>query len=528
MAWEKGRFVAAVTVGCVTAQLSGIAVAQSARQVWSYESDGSWLPETVSLGNEGTQVFVEFGAFANSRALFSTHDSDPPTAVWTDQQVEFNFNRTVASSAQYGTHAAMHQEFIDAQQSWKHAILRLYSSSSATPDWSYEFDTPIYNTEHSKVRVSSDGSRIVGAVYDAGTMTTDVTVFDASSPTPVLDITVNTFGAPVGLVVSADGTTAAFRSTMRFLIVDLQTGAALHDEFITNGSFSGGLACSPEGRRIIMASGSSVLSYQRTVGGSYAVSSLATLGVGETVAKVALSANGHALYYSVNNSLQKGMAGLRGLDLVTGASLVNYTVDGGGNLLNLASGLTVSADGGRAALALWGDEFGNVPELMFFQAGFDAPVATQDLPGSVVSLDMSPGGEHVAAAVRACHATQFGQGGSFRVFEAPEVDLVLEGVPSVGSTVTLHQRLNGSALARVLVSPVLAQAPTVFPGAGALYLERELLSWLPTGTVTGNEIVTPFQIPADSSWVGSSVYFQGLGLAPRDLSDNFVKLTVLP
>ena len=507
----------------------GIAQTQSAQPQWSFVSDGSWIAETVSIGDEGSQVFAEYGAYVNSRALFSAGDANPPVPVWSDTQTEFNFEREVASAARAGVHASIHHEFADANQVWKRAVLRCYSSSSSTPDWSYQFSTLIGNGDSSAVRVSADGTQLVAAIYDSGAMKTHVSVFGAGGSVPQLSFIVDTFGAFEAFVVSADGTTAAFRSSMRLVVVDLTSGATRLDQFLLNSTFYGALDISDDGRGLAMGTANSVVRYERQSSGNYVQTETLQLGAGNFCAALGLAGNGTTLYYVVNNFSTPSLASIHGRETLGGAQLLAWPVAGSGSYLNLASAVEVSADGQHVAVGLYGDEGQSVPELLFFSKDSTSPVATWDAPGSVVSLDMSPSGHNVAVASRNAHATQFAQGGAISVFEMPDLDLTVDGVPSLGATVQLRQRLRESSIARVIVAPALDSAPQYFPSAGLLYLDRSLISWLPTGTANSQgEVLTDFTLPSSPSLIGTSLYFQGVGLAPRDLSDNFVKLTILP
>lgn len=511
------------------APAAGIAQTQSAQPEWTFESDGSWLAETVSIGNEGSQVFAEYGAYVNSRALFAAGDVNPPAPVWSDTQTEFNFEREVASAARTGVHASIHHEFMDSNQVWKRAILRCYSSDSATPDWSYEFSTLIGNGDSSAVRISEDGTQLVAAIYDSGAMKTKVAVFGAGSSTPELTSIVDTFGAFEAFVVSADGTTAAFRSSMRLLVVDLATGATLLDQFLINSTFYGSLDITADGRGVAMGTANTVVRYERQSSGNYVQTETLQLGAGNFCAALGLAGNGSTLYYVVNNFSTPSRAQVHGRETQSGTTLLDYQVAGSGSYLNLASGVEVSADGQHVAVGLYGDEGQSVPELLFFSALSTSPVATWDAPGSVVSMDMSPSGHNVAVAARTVHATQFGQGGSISLFEMPDLDLTVDGVPTLGATVELRQRLRESAIARVIVAPALDSSPQYFQSAGLLYLDRSLVTWLPAGSAGAQgDVITSYALPSSPSLVGTSLYFQGVGLAPRDLSDNFVKLTILP
>ena len=517
---------------CACLGLSGTTLAQTLEPTWSFDSDGSWIADTVSLGDRGAQVFSEVGAYVNSRVLFSSGDSGVATAIWSDAQLGFNFHRQVASSADSNVHASMHQAFVDANMSWKRAVLFKYSSDRSVPDWSFEFPGLIVNHSHSKVAVSADGSRIVGAVYDSAALATHVAVFGEQSSTPLYSHQVSTFGAFEGFVLSADGKRAAFRSTMKLVIFNLESGVLEHEEYLLNSTFYGALALSADGSTLAMGTGNEVLAYQLEEGGgnNYAKILSEPLGAGNFATRLGLSGNGQALYWSVNNFSTPSRIELHGFDLLSGATLIDYQNPGSGSYLNLAEGLEVSGDGQRIALGLWGDENDQVPELLLFQAGNNTPLASFATGGSISALDMSPSGSHVVIAARGAHATQFGGGGSLMLFEVPGVGVSFQGVPRQGATITLSQAQSGSNIARMLRSNSLEATPSFFPSGGLLYLERAALTWLPQGSQNSQgQLETQFDLGSSAAQgLGDSIYFQGVGLAPRSLSENYLKITILP
>ena len=103
-------------------------------------------------------------------------------------------------------------------------------------------------------------------------------------------------------------------------------------------------------------------------------------------------------------------------------------------------------------------------------------------------------------------------------------------VGSVGNSVTFEQSLAPGSIARVIASPALADVPRFFEGIGTLLLDETQLSFLPGFVVVGaNGLAwTPYGVPNDPGLIGTSVYFQGLGLRPRRLSEHALRMTILP
>ncbi len=524
-----GRGYAGALVVAFAVLAIGTVQAQSRGELWKLESDGSWQAETVALGNDGTQVFAEHGAYINSKILLSGHDSNPPSPVWTDVDNLLNFHRFVDSARRADVHATMHLE-VDDGGIYRTAVLKRYSSGAEEPDWTYEFGLSLGDQKYNEVRVSDDGQRITAAVFDGGgTNKTHVAVFEGSSATPTSYTAVDTHTPFEGWAVSGDGSTAVFRSNLKLVVFDLDASAVIHDEFIFSGTFNGGIGLSGDGSLLAVNCGSTVALYERQ-GNGYTQTAVHSLPSGGHCRRLSISRDGSTLALAVNFFGQASRVDVQALDTATGTLTVNYSITGSGSYTNMSSGVETSDDGAWIAVGLWGDEHQTVPELLVFQDGSDAPVWSYDLPGSVMDLGFSHDGRHLAAAVKGAHANDFGGGGSFRFFEVREQNLVLNGVPSIGETVTFEQDLPGGNIARVICSPALDPNPVFYAGIGTLHLQRcPEMTFLPHGTQNGNGVFeTLFTIPNDPNLIGTTSYFQGLGLSPRGLSDNYVKVTVLP
>ncbi|MFH1452315.1 MAG: hypothetical protein ABIF88_04025, partial [archaeon] len=126
-------------------------------------------------------------------------------------------------------------------------------------------------------------------------------------------------------------------------------------------------------------------------------------------------------------------------------------------------------------------------------------------------------------AHKGAHAMGWGGGGAIKLYEIGEPDLTLTGVPRAGSTVRFEQPyLGGNQINRVLYSKTFRPSMTPF---GWLYPDRHSLFILPRGIDTGALTRTIFTIPDE---VGEEYWFQGWSLGPRGLSENYVKMRVLP
>jgi len=141
-------------------------------------------------------------------------------------------------------------------------------------------------------------------------------------------------------------------------------------------------------------------------------------------------------------------------------------------------------------------------------------------------IAISPDGRLLAVAYSSSNSDCYA-GGGVALYEVEPRDLALEGVPHTGDTVTFKQAQSQRSICRVLWSTAPADPPVTFANAGTLYLQRGGIQLLDTGQQAVGEAAfeTPYTILAAP---GTSLYFQGIDLGTRKLSDNFIKMTVLP
>jgi hypothetical protein len=80
-------------------------------------------------------------------------------------------------------------------------------------------------------------------------------------------------------------------------------------------------------------------------------------------------------------------------------------------LQNIVSGVSISADGQRFGVGLWGDGPGAVAEARLYSKSQNAPLTTIALNGSVFGLKISADGQRAVFGSKSVHANQFGNGG---------------------------------------------------------------------------------------------------------------------
>jgi len=527
---QKKRITRAALLGAALIQgLTSTASGQGV--VWMHESEGnSWLAETVTLGGWGDHVFTEVGAYANHRLLFSSHDAMPPAPVWDDGQFDFNFARTVDSASEADVQVAMHQEYVTTGSSERQAILHKFTSQSGDPDWTFEVPSSIYGHNFSDIRVSADGSVIVAAVLDGQSGRPVLWVFNPGSPIPIASHTVTSIYGWVTFDLSADGSRVVLSNSQRIVVVDVASGAEVDQIWIAGSPNNGSVAVNRDASEILFGTQGSLRVYADQTGIGYVLDASLALDTGEYCSRVAFSGDGQTLGVGINKAGLFDFARLMKVSRNGFAVELDYVVPSGGELQNIVSGLALSEGGDVLAAGLWGDALGATPELLVFEGPSGVPSYEHHMNGSVIEIDLSPDGERLAVASKSVHATEMGGGGAFWLFETRDRDFRLHGAPQIGSTVTFSQEHEAEAYGVVLSAPQLASEPQVFPGVGSLLLDAGSLSVLPSIVPTdGNGVAyVPHQIPNEASLVGTTSYYQGFGLRPRKLSEDFVRVTVLP
>ena len=523
-----GLRLAVVTGACALGALAGRASAGwGDGLVWRHASGSEgWTPKVVSLGNEGSEAFTGFGPFADYLRVFSAHDQDPPLPVWQNVSSVATFHHGVDSAEATDLHAVIFDVYADSGLQARKVHLRKHSSLSPSADWTYTFPFQTNGHEHLYVRVARDGSRIVAVVHDALSNKERVAVFQPSSSTPIASFDVPLQGPPQGFEISSNGSKLYLCSTLQVRVIDLPGGTLQHQELLFEPIYKGH-GFSGDGSVFAYGTNNKVKVFKRPAGGGpYALAFVHEVAGANYCARLDIAENGSTLVAAFNFTDTFKRVDVRTIDLATQALIGLDTVVATGQYQNVAADVSVSSDGQRAAVGLWGDETGAAHELRVYRRGQHAPIATYDLPGSVNDLDLSGDGKRLAVASKSVHANVTGGGGRVELYRVDDEDFVMEGAPRAGQTVTFVLKSTPGHVARLLRSPNPAVPPTPFPGIGTLYLDRATTTSSPMGVVGGNgEASCALTLP---STVGAKVYFQGFSATPRELSESWLEVTVLP
>jgi hypothetical protein len=495
--------------------------------LWTHTSgSASWIASAVSIGDVGGLVFVEYDLNNEAVQLLSAYDAHPPMPVWTDSTPLGTDFHKVDSAAATATHVALDQVTLGGNSMTRQAVVRKYTSDSATPDWTYTF-TPVINAA-GKVAISRDGSTIVAAIMNSNTVSVEIAVFDASSGTPVSYTVLppGTSGSLRGWDLSADGSTLYFTQGTIVHIFDVATTTVTFTTTIGSGFDSH--AISGDGSVFAFGKFNSIMVWEGG-GGTYTNTITENLSGSVYCAQIDISDDGSTVaygwyYYSPGLTIQ-----VNALDVATGVVTMTDVVNGIGGYQNLVSGLSCSADGSRFAVGLWGDQGNVAEEIRIYSSTQNAPIQTANLPGSVFAIDISADGQRVVAGSKAVHANTFGNGGQVDVVDVGDEDLAVRGTPSVGATIDFEIYGPTGVPTFLLSAPLPQSPPLVFPSLGTLHVNRAAVTITYVGSVPpAGVLLSPFSIANDPTLVGSTEYYQVLFLQPRLLTTDWVKLTFLP
>jgi hypothetical protein len=518
-----------VTLVWIFAGLAGFAHAQTVLSPrWSHQSGAeNWVAREVSLGNEGTEVFTQLDVGGLSRRLF-TEGASGTAPLWQSSDTQSTFHQRVASAAD----ASLHVSARDALLGTQHRLeLRPFTSGSAAPLWTWTSPLSNYAYDKIDVLVTRGGERIVLVNYAALAARTEVRVFAPASAVPLHAWTVDTYGPSIGARLSRDGSTLCVLSTLAANIVDTASGVVVHRSSIV-GQAGGAIALSGDGRAFAIGIGGSYRLVREDSQGVWATAWERALPMGTSSNQLAIAEDGsrlacaYALYsgtYAVSIEL---------LDLPASQSapavMWTRTIDGAGALQDRASDLALSADGRTLVAGLWGDDGGSSPEIVVFKDDAPVPAFLGDSAGSVQRLALSADGRHLAAASKARHNTVFSGDGSVDYFDLGAQDLRVQGVPHAGGSVTIAAHTTPGRPVKLVFASQKAHVPTVLGAMGTLYLNRAtILGTQSMGAANGQgDCQTSFALGGAA--VGTSVYFQALALAPRQLGLDWCKVTVVP
>lgn len=523
-----GWYVAATLAIATTSSTTAAAQApQDLQPSWTYSSGTEgWIPETVSIGNDGTRVFTAYGTFGSSSQLFS----DSAATIASDEQVQLSFHHRVDSSSSGVRRAWLHYSSPDPYTAAL-AELRVYAADSSQTQFTYTFPFTTQQLRFGGVDTSESGSRVSAWAYDNLSGNTSVVVFDGASSTPTVSVDVPTYMEPSEGKVSKNGERLYLGTGTKTFLVDLSTGQVTHAGYNTF-SAGNGHALSPDGLMYARGTSANGLKIMQVQGQSQSTWYTHTIEGEYACSRMAFSGDGTLLAATFDGYVDRAVK-LIVLDLTQSTPTVVYEheVQGAGTLGLVSSDLEVNQDGSRIFVGTWGEETQTVPEVLIHSKNASGSWTYShfiDLPGSTRDLDIDPTGDRLAVASKTIHASLFGGGGRYDQFmlsESEGTGLRLVGTPTAGGSIEVRVSCPPDKTGLLLASDNLATTPTNFGDTGRLFLERSGLQFLSRTTENGSgELV--FTLSLATASAGDTIHVQGLVFGPRRLSPGALTIEV--
>ena len=405
----------------VTQASGGSTSMQPSGVIWTHPDGGLlWIGSAVSMGNHGSEVFTEYDLNNQRAELFSAFDTNPPTALWTDFSGVGATDHHAASADGSNVHISLHT--FNQGQPTATCILSKFTSLSGTPDWTYTF--PIA-ANGSNCAISRDGLTIVAVASDPTTSSVGIAVFSPATNVPVSYTTLPLGGATNGVRgfdLSADGKTlylSAAGNPVNAYIFDVPLATVVFSTFI--GASFDSHAISGDGSVFAFGNFGSMKVFERT-GTTYTNTYTRSLGGPNYCANIDISDDSKTIAYGFTFYNTYQQVQVEALDVpthtVTMTDIVSSTNPA---LQNIVSGVSISADGQRFGVGLWGDGSGPLAEVRLYAKNQNAPVGTLNLAGSVFGIAISADGQRVVTGSKSVHANALGNGG--------QIDLLGDGTP---------------------------------------------------------------------------------------------------
>lgn len=491
--------------------------------VWSFDA-GFSLPN-AALGDRGGQVFTL--APTRGLELYSAFDSNPPLPVW---EAPFPHNLHGIRAAR-DSDVYLHGES-DVTPMVVAARLRKFTSRSAIPDWTYEFEEQQMLLEL-PYDLSRDGRVIVSSLFNFSTVRVEIRIHDPATGIPRRQFDLPATW-PDRLQLSPDGSVAAIgdRSFMSgsTALIDLETQSVVAWK---RGNLPPRQGISEEGRFFVVRQwkgddGWCVRVFERQEGGYPAVLTV-TSPVDVVPVSMALSDDGStmAAFWSDQGPPEQFI--VRGFDVSSGQMTMERILPAWG-FGNIDRNIAISADGSRFVVGRSGDGGALGAELAVYSSTSDQPLAEYPAGESVIEVDIAPDGDRfVAVRERTNEGGPGSHPADVEMYELGGEDFVVRGRPSVGETITFELHGPVGSHARLMRSFSLASTPIVFGGVGTLHLDPASISSIPMGVVQPSGVATLSTTATTvPGMIGRTVWFQGLTADPRTLSRDFVQLTIVP
>lgn len=347
------------------------------------------IVEAIGISDDGMGIFAYWDLNDERTAFYRSTGTNVP--IW-EYSGEFNWN--------YGGHWIGISDDALALSIGSNYKAYKWSCRSSTPDWNYSYP----QLTKSCVLVSKDGSKVAAA-----TSSGILYIFDALTGDTIWTATFNEGNRLQGIDVNPDGSIVVVTVyDSCFIFENGVRRAGLPIGTSNTGTQYPAKICA-DGHLLVAGDYYGYVKLYRWTGTQYLLVWQRFIGT-PWVTDVAISADGSTILAGTGYSNGKVCL----FDSSSSNPLWQYQGYGGYGA-QIAS-VALSADGGRAAVASWGDTAltGTFYVLTVHDRNSDQPIigiTRNEEPGSLFAVDISEDGELVAAGGKAVHAYRFGNGG---------------------------------------------------------------------------------------------------------------------
>lgn len=301
------------------------------------------------------------------------------------------------------------------------------STAGPTPIWTYNFPAGFNSSGAHSVSVSADGAIVAAVAYPSANAAQSTTVILDGTNGNVLNSLVSESVTDVQLC--ADGSRAVLTRNAIARVIDTSTMAIIHTFQIWGGGSPHRI--SRDGTVVLGGAGD--FEVWQEVGGAWQQIYYIPQQNDEWFgAGIGLSDDNATLFLATHSYTDLLTHRYRVIDLVNGVVLAQMTAIGTGSLQDAVQWAVSSANGRVFAMASWGTENNDHPEVQIFDRDLNL-IGSIDTPGSPMDLDMSRDGRYVVVGGKAVHANTPGMGSDTYAYflPAPECPADFDGSGSV-------------------------------------------------------------------------------------------------
>lgn len=495
---------------------------------WNFPDGGlAWIGNCVAVGNRGTLAISAHELNNESVELLSVFDGNPATAIWTDSSVFGTDMGWMCDSAQTADRHVVMYHVNSPDTSNRIPVVHGYTSSSATPDWTWQYSTTINNA--TRVSIDRDATVVAVGIMNDNTGNLDLFFLDPATGA-VMDTWSHAQAYLRGWDLSADGTTLYFHDGSTVYIFDIATKTVLFTAS-TSGSFDSH-CISGDGTKFAFGGFGSATIWEY-VGGSWS-SYIQSTGSGNYVSTMDFSDDGSTLGFGVYTYTTGAKSELYVMDIPSKTVTDHIINTSNGAYQDVPKSASISHDGTYFAMGRWGDQMNANPEVQIVEKGHGV-VGTIDSRGSCYTVDISWDGQVTVSTGKAVHANVNGNGGDVDCYDLGDEDMNIVGAPKIGTTVNIEVFTGANWFWALLLGSADVPAGFNTYPFGTLYLDPtppNILFLLPTLVADGTgHGVLPIAIPNDPALVGNIAFTQALFSASGsgfDLSEDYLTFTVLP